>query len=139
MAKLRMWSQKEVITNTRWWFEVSSEEKFIINLINCLMNRDPNVSYNAAAEQVQFFFILQFVIKHNVRSQEIFLLYLFTFMHLADAFIQSDLHSGYTFSFFLSVCVFPGNQTHNLCVANAMLYHWATGTESVEILLIIVG
>ncbi len=35
-------------------------------------------------------------------------------MHLADAFIQSDLqlHSGYTF--FLSVCVFPGNWTHNL-------------------------
>ncbi len=34
----------------------------------------------------------------------------FTFMHLADAFIQSDLvHSGYTFFFFLSVRVFPGN------------------------------
>ncbi len=36
---------------------------------------------------------------------------LITFMHLADAFIQSNLHSGYTF---LSVCVFPGNWTHNL-------------------------
>ncbi len=38
---------------------------------------------------------------------------LFTFMHLADAFIQSDLqlHSGYTFSL---VHVFPGNRTHNL-------------------------
>ncbi len=52
----------------------------------------------------------------------------FTFMHLADAFIQSDLqlHSGYTFSL---VCVFPGNRTHNLlrCWCNdAMLYHWAT-------------
>ncbi len=37
----------------------------------------------------------------------------FTFMHLADAFIQSDLqlHSVYTFSL---VCVFPGNRTHNL-------------------------
>ncbi len=37
----------------------------------------------------------------------------FTFMHLADAFIQSDLqlHSGYTF--FSSVFVFPGNRTHN--------------------------
>ncbi len=37
----------------------------------------------------------------------------FTFMHLTDAFIQSDiqLHSGYTFSL---VCVFPGNRTHNL-------------------------
>ncbi len=37
----------------------------------------------------------------------------FTCMHLADAFIQSDLqlHSGYTFSL---VHVFPGNRTHNL-------------------------
>ncbi len=23
----------------------------------------------------------------------------------------------------------PGNWTHNLCAANAMLYHWATGTH----------
>ncbi len=29
------------------------------------------------------------------------------------------VHSGYTF--FLSVCMFPGNRTHNLCAANAML------------------
>ncbi len=52
----------------------------------------------------------------------------FTFMHLADAFYPKRLtvHSGYIF--FLSVCVFPGNRTHNLCAANAMLYHWATGT-----------
>ncbi len=37
----------------------------------------------------------------------------FTFTHLSDAFIQSDLqlHSGYTFSL---VRVFPGNRTHNL-------------------------
>ncbi len=33
--------------------------------------------------------------------------------------------TGYTC---MSVCVFPGNWTHNLCAANAMLYHWATGT-----------
>ncbi len=33
------------------------------------------------------------------------------------------VHSGYTF-----LCVFPGNRTHNLCAANAMLYHWATAT-----------
>ncbi len=34
-------------------------------------------------------------------------------MHLADAFIQSNLqlHSGYTFSL---VHVFPGNRTYNL-------------------------
>ncbi len=46
--------------------------------------------------------------------------------HLADTFIQSNLQ-GYTFV--LSVCVFPGNRTHNLCAANAMLYHWTTGTH----------
>ncbi len=54
--------------------------------------------------------------------------YTFTFMHLAAAFIQSDLqlHSGYTFSL---VCVFPGNRSHNLlrCRRNALpLSH--TGT-----------
>ncbi len=39
----------------------------------------------------------------------------FTFMHLADAFIQSNLqlHSGYTFSL---VHVFPGNRTHNIII-----------------------
>ncbi len=49
----------------------------------------------------------------------------FTFMHLADAFIQSDLQYNKVIHF-LSVCVCPGNWTHNLCAANAMLYHWAT-------------
>ncbi len=41
------------------------------------------------------------------------------------------VHSDYTF--FLSVCVFPGNWTHNLCTDNAMLYHWATGTLVVSL------
>ncbi len=52
----------------------------------------------------------------------------FTFTHLADAFIQSDSQYIQAIFFFLSVCVFPGNWTHILCAANAMLYHWATGT-----------
>ncbi len=43
------------------------------------MKHDANVSYNAAAEQVQFFFIMHFVIILHVRSQENVLLYLFTF------------------------------------------------------------
>ncbi len=47
-------------------------------------------------------------------------------MHLADAFIQSDLqkdlHSGYTI--FLSVCV-----PWELNSANAMLCHWSTGLQ----------
>ncbi len=51
-------------------------------------------------------------------------------MHLADAFIQSDLQ-GIQAIHLLSVHVFPGNWTHNLCAANAMLYHWATGTHNI--------
>ncbi len=49
----------------------------------------------------------------NVYCTMLFQTFTFTFMHLADAFIQSDLqlHSGYTFSL---VHVFPGNRTHNL-------------------------
>ncbi len=51
-------------------------------------------------------------------------IYIFTFIR---CFYPKRLtvHSGYTY--FWSVCVFPGNRTHNLCAANAMLYHWATG------------
>jgi len=56
----------------------------------------------------------------------------FTFMHLADAFIQSDLqlHSGYTFSL---VHVFPGNRTHNLSLSwrNVLpLSHTGTRTHT---------
>ncbi len=36
----------------------------------------------------------------------------------------------------LSVCVFPGNRTHNLCAANTMLYHWATGTQHLPYVLL---
>ncbi len=41
-------------------------------------------------------------------------------LHLQDDFIQSDLQSIQAIHF-LSVHVFPGNRTHNLCAANAML------------------
>ncbi len=46
-------------------------------------------------------------------------------MHLADAFIQSDLHciQVTVFFTFLSALAFPGNRTHDLGVASAMLYH----------------
>ncbi len=44
-----------------------------------------------------------------------------THLHLCRRFYPKRLtvHSGYTFV--LSVCVFPGIWTHNLCAANAML------------------
>ncbi len=41
------------------------------------MKHGANVSYNAAAEQIQFFFIKHFVIILHVRLQENVLLYLF--------------------------------------------------------------
>lgn len=46
-------------------------------------------------------------------------IYLFFFMHLAKAFIQSNLHHTH---FFFLVDVFPGNQTDDLGVAGATLY-----------------
>ncbi len=48
----------------------------------------------------------------------------FTFMHLADAFIQSDLRCiQVTVLHFLSALAFPGNRTHDFGVTSAMLYH----------------
>ncbi len=50
------------------------------------------------------------------------LYYLFTFFYAFSRRFypkQLTVHSDYTFV--LSVCVFPGNRTHNLCTANAML------------------
>ncbi len=45
-------------------------------------------------------------------------------MHLADAFIQSDLHCIQVTVFtVLSALAFPGNRTHDLGVASAMLYY----------------
>ncbi len=53
----------------------------------------------------------------------LFYTFTFTFMHLADAFIQSDLqlHSGYTF-FCQYVCSL-GIEPTTFCAADAMLYH----------------
>ncbi len=78
----------------------------------------PSTSTPPPEKQFQLSFQLYFYIGDPVLFY--YTLFTFTFMHLADAFIQSNLqlHSGYTF---LSVHVFPGNRTHNLCAANAML------------------
>ncbi len=51
-------------------------------------------------------------------------------MHLTDAVIQSDFQCIQGIHF-LNI-VFPGNWTHNLCAAKAMLYLWATGTRFLE-------
>ncbi len=55
------------------------------------------------------------------RPFRLFFIFTFTFMHLADAFIQSDLQYIQCIHLHMSVHVFPGNRTHNLCAASAML------------------
>ncbi len=62
----------------------------------------------------------------------------FTFMHLADAFIQSDLHCiqvTVIFFYILSALAFPGNRTHDLGVASAMLYHLSYRKACIQLLL----
>ncbi len=54
----------------------------------------------------------------------------FTFMHLADAFIQSDLLQAIHF-FYQYVCSL-GIEPTTFCAANTMLYHWATGRKHVS-------
>ncbi len=50
-------------------------------------------------------------------------------MHLADAFIQRDLQCIQAYTFFVSMCVPWELNPQAFCTANAILYHWATGTQ----------
>ncbi len=59
---------------------------------------------------------------HSTRGVASSTAFTFTFMHLADAFIQSIAFKLQFLHFFLSDLAFPGNRTHDLGVANAMLY-----------------
>ncbi len=47
----------------------------------------------------------------------------FTFMHLADAFIQSDLQCIQAIRIFYQYVCFLGIEPTTFCAANAMLYH----------------
>ncbi len=49
-------------------------------------------------------------------------------LHLSDA-LSKATYSAFRLCMFCQ-CVFPGNWTYNLCTANTMLYHWATGSWS---------
>ncbi len=55
----------------------------------------------------------------------------FTFMHLADAFIQSNLQCIQAIHFCQYVCSL-GIEPTPFCAANTMLYHWATGCVPVD-------
>ncbi len=62
--------------------------------------------------------------------------YTFTFMHLADAFIQSVRIKRFwiiqiqAIHFFYQYVCSLGIEPTTFCAANAMLYHWATGTHT---------
>ncbi len=52
-------------------------------------------------------------------------------MHLSEIFIQSDLQYIQTIQLYIFcqyVCSL-GIEPTTFCAANAMLYHWATGTQ----------
>ncbi len=55
-----------------------------------------------------------------------FYIYIYAFRR---CFLSKATYSTFRLYIFWSVCVFPGNWTHNLCTSKAMLYHWATGTQ----------
>ncbi len=50
-------------------------------------------------------------------------------MHLADTFIQSDLKCIQAIHFFYQFVRSLGIEPTTVCIANAMLYHWATGAQ----------
>ncbi len=47
--------------------------------------------------------------------------------YILQTLLSKAIYSAFRLYMFCQY-VFPGNRTHNLCAANAMLYHWATGT-----------
>ncbi len=51
------------------------------------------------------------------------------YIYIYETLLSKATYSAFRLYMFLSVHVFPGNRTHDLCTANAMLYHWATGTN----------
>ncbi len=83
----------------------------MLDCLNSLLYRDVLPSVNMTTP-----------VAHLVKG----LKHILTNLHLSDT-KWLTVHSGYTYV--LSVCVFPGNRSHNLCTANTMLYHWATGTQ----------
>ncbi len=51
----------------------------------------------------------------------------FTFMHV-QTLLSKATYIAFKLQFYiLSALAFPGNRTHDLSIASAMLYHWATG------------
>ncbi len=72
------------------------------------------------------FFFCPFPIVPGPISAETSLLTFLVYIH--QTLLSKATYSAFRLYIFWSVHVFPGNRTHYLCAANAMLDHWATGT-----------
>ncbi len=99
-----------------------------MHIITGLLNSWFMILDNTEKHKMHRWYFSLRLVRHiiSVGTQEPFLIINWSalhlhFMHLADAVFKKT---------FLSVCVFPGNWTTTFCASNAMLYHWATGTET---------
>ncbi len=105
--------------NHRWTFR-TSQSSCLDRPSKCLesgdWNKQETLWVNVIISQIILHCIVEFM-------------QAFTFMHLADAFIQSDLQCIQVkhFLFGQYMCSL-GIEPTTFFAANAMLYHWATGT-----------
>ncbi len=81
-----------LIMRVKWFLPI--ERQLILSWCPDILSYPSDFSTSAYSACAHQYYILFLTLNNNIT---------FTFMHLADAFIQSDLHSGYTF--FTIMCV----------------------------------
>ncbi len=82
-------------------------------------------------QQLRFFFLLTMPLIVQIKEVcplirgglyiHIYNFNLITFNYIYQTLLSKATYSAFRLYMFLSVHVFPGNRTHNLCAANAML------------------
>ncbi len=98
-----------------------SYKRFVGNSITCFTKYSMDI-FAPCSSPTLLIGISSMTRKHKVPVSEMWKnLLTFWHLHLSDTFIQSDLQCIQAIHFCLSLHVFPGNRTHNLCSANAML------------------
>ncbi len=105
---------------------------FFVTLYNILQYYKNTFQINAVLSN-----ILELYTKNPEKIIRVSTKKIYIYLHLSDAFIQSNLqlHSGYTF-FFQYMCSL-GIEPTTLCAADAMLYHWATQEHIYNIYILI--
>ncbi len=73
----------------------------------------------------------------QVAKSSVIYTFTFTFMHLTDTFIQSDLQCIQAIHLFHQYVCSLGIEPTTFCAANTMLYYWATGTLLMHILYVL--